>query len=557
MSLATKSVIKDVPAALQAGVASQWQAYVAAAEAADLKPPAQADFLRKLGLVWAGSQFVAQACVRDPQLLEDLLCSGDLLGDYATGELTAKLRQALALVTDDAELAVALRQVRRREMVRIAWRDLAGWAPVEEVLEDLSALADACVSETLDRLMTWQCRDEGVPKTAQGQPQRMVVLGMGKLGARELNFSSDIDLIFVYPEAVESPIRRGGLSSEEFFVRLSQRLIQALNDVTGEGFVYRVDMRLRPYGDSGPLAMSFAALEDYYQSQGREWERYAMVKARPLAGDPEACAELENLLRPFVYRRYLDFGAFEQLREMKVLIKRELERRGLHQDIKLGPGGIREVEFIVQAFQLVRGGREPALRERSLLKVLVTLAKLNLMPESATLRLTEAYRFLRRVENRLQAYADQQTHQLPEDEEGRLRLACLLGYADWQSFLRALDKQRRFVHGQFEQVFSAPQAEAAQVAATDLSFEALWAGELDEVAAKCLLAEHGCEDCDEILRRLTAFRDSSALRALGARGRPRMDRLVPLLLGAVTETATPTRTFVRVLEVIEAIAGRS
>lgn len=557
MSMVTESVVRDVPESLQAGVASLWQAYVAAAEVAGCQPPEQADFLRKLGLVWAGSQFVAQACSRDPQLLEDLLTSGDLLGDYAVGELADKARRALADATDDADLAIALRRLRRREMVRIAWRDLAGWARVEEVLEDLSALADACVSVTLERLMAWQCRDEGVPKTANGQPQQLVVLGMGKLGARELNFSSDIDLIFAYPESVESPVRRGGLSHEEFFIRLSQRLIQALNDVTGEGFVYRVDMRLRPYGDSGPLAMSFEALEDYYQSQGREWERYAMVKARPLAGTPEACVELENLLRPFVYRRYLDFGAFEQLREMKVMIQRELERRGLHQDIKLGPGGIREVEFIVQAFQLVRGGREPALRERSLLKVLTTLAKLNLLPEFAAQRLAEAYRFLRRVENRLQAYADQQTHQLPEDEEGRLRLACMLGYAEWQTFLRALDKQRRFVHGQFEQVFSAPQAETTKAGATDINFEALWAGVLDETVAKHLLAEIGCEDCEEILRRLAAFRDSSALRSLGVRGRPRMDRLIPLLLGAVTETAAPTRTFVRVLEVIEAIAGRS
>jgi glutamate-ammonia-ligase adenylyltransferase len=282
-----------------------------------------------------------------------------------------------------------------------------------------------------------------------------------------------------------------------------------------------------------------------------------MVKVRPLAGSPEACVELENLLRPFVYRRYLDFGAFEQLREMKGLIQRELERRGLHHDIKLGPGGIREVEFIVQAFQLVRGGREPALRERSLLKVLVTLARLNLLPESATQRLAEAYRFLRRVENRLQAYADQQTHQLPEDEEGRLRLAFTLGYSDWPTFLRALDKQRRYVHGQFEQVFSAPQAEENTTASADSGFEALWAGVLDEAAAKHLLAEVGCEDCEEILRRLAAFRDCSALRSLGVRGRSRMDRLVPLLLGAVAETTAPTRTFVRVLEVIEAIAGRS
>ncbi|MBI5041461.1 MAG: bifunctional [glutamate--ammonia ligase]-adenylyl-L-tyrosine phosphorylase/[glutamate--ammonia-ligase] adenylyltransferase [Gammaproteobacteria bacterium] len=579
MNPSTESVLSAVPAELQAEVAAQWEAYSAAAAEAGLTPPAQADFLRIVGRVWAGSDFVARACARDPGLLDDLLVSGDLLGDYAVGELRSKAERALAAVTDDAELALALRQLRRREMVRIAWRDLAGWARVEEVLEDLSALADACVNAALDTLYAWQCRELGTPMNtagitvgaATGQPQRLVVLGMGKLGARELNFSSDIDLIFAFPEAGQDLNRRRGrrgISHEEFFIRLSQRLIQALNDVTAAGFVYRVDMRLRPYGDSGPMAMSFAALEDYYQSQGREWERYAMVKARALAGAPEAIAELEELLRPFVYRRYLDFGAFEQLREMKVLIQQELERRGLRQDIKLGPGGIREVEFIAQAFQLVRGGREPLLRERSLLTVLSRLAQLYLLPAYAAERLAEAYRFLRRVENRLQAYADEQTHQLPEDDTARLRLAFTLGYPDWDTFLRALDKHRRFVHGQFEQVFSAPQAAIntsintatnapSATSSSDANFAALWTGVSGADAVRRLFATVNEDDCEEILRRLNAFRDGPALRTLGTRGRPRMDRLMPLLLGAVSKASDPAQTFVRVLAVIEAIAGRS
>ena len=556
MNPSTEPVVSGIPEALRAGVAAQWETYLGAAASAGYRPPAQPDFLRKLGQVWAGSSFVAQACGRDPALLDDLLASGDLLGDYAVGELDSKVRSALSRVTDDRELSVVLRRLRRREMVRIAWRDLAGWARVEEVLEDLSALADACVRGALERLCAWQCRDTGTPRAANGGPQGLVVLGMGKLGARELNFSSDIDLIFAYPEEGRTSGRRG-TSHEEFFARLAQRLIQTLDEVTDQGFVYRVDMRLRPYGDSGPLAMSFAALEDYYQSQGREWERYAMVKARPVAGDPDAVVELEGLLLPFVYRRYLDFGAFEQLREMKALIQRELERRGLSQDIKLGPGGIREVEFIAQAFQLVRGGREPALRERGLLKVLARLAARGLLPEFAAQRLAEAYRFLRRVENRLQAYADEQTHQLPEDADGRLRLASAMGFGDWPGFMQALDKHRRFIHGQFEQVFSAPQADAADASSADPSFEALWSGLLDETAARQLLAAAGCDDCGEVLRRLAAFRDGPALRALGNRGRGRLDRLMPLVLGAISEAPGPTQTFVRVLTVIEAIAGRS
>jgi len=366
----TDAVTRDLPEALCADVRRHWEAYCAAAAEAGIEPPGNAHFLRYLGRVWAASDFVALSCVREPALIGDLLASGDLLGDYARGEMLEKAQAAVADVADAGALGSALRRLRRRELVRIAWRDLTGWARVEEVLEDLSALADACVQVALERLHAWQCRAYGTPVTttgtATGRPQGLVVLGMGKLGARELNFSSDIDLIFAYPEAGQGLGRRRGrpgLSDEEFFNRLAQDLIQVLNDPTPEGFVYRVDMRLRPYGDSGPLAMSFAAIEEYYQSQGREWERYAMVKARPIAGDAQDAAELAELLRPFVYRRYLDFGAFEQLREMKALIRKEVERRGLRDDIKLGPGGIREIEFTAQVFQLMRGVvRAPLLR---------------------------------------------------------------------------------------------------------------------------------------------------------------------------------------------------
>ena len=560
MNQSTDAVTRDLPEALCAPVQRHWDDYCAAAAEAGIEPPHNADFLRYLGRVWAVSDFVALACVRNPGLIGELLASGDLLGDYARGEMRTKAQAAVAAVTDADALGTALRRLRRRELVRIAWRDLAGWAPVDEVLEDLSALADACVQVALERLHAWQCRVYGTPRTATGRPQGLVVLGMGKLGARELNFSSDIDLIFAYPEAGPGPGRRRGrpqLGDEEFFNLLARDLIQVLDDLTPEGFVYRVDMRLRPFGDSGPLAMSFAALEDYYQSQGREWERYAMVKARPVAGDAQDAAELADLLRPFVYRRYLDFGAFEQLREMKALIRGEVERYGLHDDIKLGPGGIREVEFIVQAFQLVRGGREPILRERGLLPALGHLAGRDLLPGFAVERLAAAYRFLRRVENRLQAYADEQTHRLPEHETGRLRLAFSLGFPDWKAFLRALDGHRRFVDGQFQQVFAAPQAVTQVAAAPNADLEALWAGHLDEAAAQRLLTGRGCEDCDEALRLLTAFQDSAALRGMGSRGRARLDRLMPLLLAAVMETAEPTPTFARVMQVIESIAGRS
>ena len=289
------------------------------------------------------------------------------------------------------------------------------------------------------RLHDWTCAELGTPRDAEGRPQRLVVLAMGKLGARELNLSSDIDLIFAFAQIGEVTGGPRALSNEQFFVRLAQRLVQSLASATVDGFVFRVDTRLRPFGEVGPLAMSFQAMEDYYQSQAREWERYAMIKARPVAGDPADRDQLMAMLRPFVYRRYLDFGAFESLRDLKRMIAKELYRRGMDANIKLGPGGIREIEFIGQAFQLVRGGRDPALQVRPIRQVLACLADRDLMPAEAIDQLDAAYVFLRLVENRLQAYRDKQTHTLPDDATNRLRLARSMGFADWPAFAAVLD----------------------------------------------------------------------------------------------------------------------
>jgi glutamate-ammonia-ligase adenylyltransferase len=547
-----------LPERLQKEVDEHWQAYTDAAIAAGVSVPAHPDFLRSLQRVWAASAFVARSCIRHPLLLPDLLETGDLLGDYAAEEYADKLRAAVAAAGDEAELGRLLRQVRRREMVRIAWRDLAGWAGLDEVLRDLSALADACVNAALERLFAWQSGAAAAGQQGRGTPAlSFVVLGMGKLGAHELNFSSDIDLIFAYPDSAR-PGRQRDSSPDEFFARLGQSLIRSLGETTEEGFVYRVDMRLRPWGDSGPLALSFGAIEEYYQSHGREWERYAFVKARPIAGDLAAGAELMELLRPFVYRRYIDYGVFEQLRAMKAMIKREVERRGLNDNIKLGPGGIREVEFIAQVFQLVRGGREPRLRERRLLRVLKNLVALKLMPAAASEQLGEAYRFLRRVENRLQAWNDEQTHRLPRDPEGQARLAWAMGFANWESFHSTLAGHRRVVEQQFEQIFTEPRQETAPASVSrGTRLGSLWHGQLDEAAAKQVLRETGFARPEEALRLLLQFRDSSLLRMIGSNGRRRLERLMPLLLAAVGEGPQPDDILPRVMHLIEAIAGRS
>ena len=253
-------------------------------------------------------------------------------------------------VNDETSLHQKLRYFRQREMVRIIWRDIAGWANLAETIANLSALADACIEQSLALLHQWQCRDLGTPYDSKGEEQQLIVLGMGKLGAGELNVSSDIDLIFTYPERGKTKGGRKSLSNEEFFIRLGRKFIESLDKITVDGFVFRVDMRLRPFGESGVLAASFDAIEDYYQTQGREWERYAMIKARAITGSKSGKKAIMNCLHPFVYRKYLDYGVFDSLREMKSMIAAQLHRKGMEDNIKLGSGGIREIEFIGQVF---------------------------------------------------------------------------------------------------------------------------------------------------------------------------------------------------------------
>jgi len=539
--------------AVSARAQRAWVDWCEDAGAQGIVAPSDPALVEILLRVWEGSDFVARTCRQQLSLLPELLASGALDRPMASGELQDRLQTELAGAADESGLARALRIFRRRQMVRIVWRDLGGLAPLGETLEDLSALADACVETALERLHRLTASELGVPRGPTGAEQRMVVLGMGKLGARELNLSSDIDLIFAYSDDgwTDGPRR---LTNEQFFIRLAQRLVQVLNAQTPEGLVFRVDARLRPFGEAGPLACSFAAMEDYYQSQAREWERYAMIKARVVAGDQVAGAQLMRMLHPFVYRRYLDFGAIESLRQMKRLISAELHRRGMNANIKLGPGGIREIEFIGQVFQLIRGGREPDLQVRPILEVLARLAAKGYLPTPGVEELTQAYRFLRLVENRLQAWQDRQTHLLPEEPEGRLRLARSMGFADWCAFAPVLEGHRHRVQTHFDSLFSAPQAGEEQGGS---SFADLWHGTLEGEGPAELLGEMGFAAPEDALARLRALRRSAAFRALGHRGSERMQQLMPLLLSAVAAAEHPDITLDRVLGLIEAIARRT
>lgn len=525
-------------------------------EAAEGWAPRAGQVLRVLAV----SRFVAATARRDPERFRALLASGDLERPYGSAEMAERVAIAVRGCDSEPGLMRALRRLRAWEMVRIAWRDLSGSAGLDETLRDLTELAEHCVERALEWAYAQACQRHGVPRNATGEAQRMVVLGMGKLGGGELNFSSDIDLIFAYPEKGVTDGRRG-LDNSQFFIRLGQRLIRLLNEPTADGFVFRVDMRLRPFGEAGPLVTSFDAMEDYYQQHGRDWERYALIKARPIAGDVAAGEALIQRLRPFVYRRYLDFGAIEALRKMKTMINDEIRRRNLGDNIKLGAGGIREVEFIGQAFQLIRGGRDTDLQQRSIQRVLRLLGDKGLLPAPAVEKLLAAYGFLRRSENRLQMMDDRQTHSLPTEATERARLAFAMGYRDWSGFARQLEAHRLAVRSEFDRVFASPQLETPGTDQGEQGLvavlNALWRGGLDPARAHQALAQAGFREPVASYAALDRFRAGRAYRLNTPLGRARLDRLMAPLISAAAQSSDPDTVLGRLLALLEAIAQRS
>ena len=520
--------------------------------------PAGTSIAESLPFVWACSAFAADACLRDAGLLEWLATDGRLLEQMDAAAFHAAAQDAARPGSaEDAAFMAALRVFRRRQLVRIAWRDLAGYASIDQVLAELSALADACIDVACRQAAAMLGARHGLPRDAQGQPLPLLVLGMGKLGGGELNFSSDIDLIFLFAEHGETDGPRP-LSHEEFFVRVGKRVAQLLGTPTDDGFVYRVDLRLRPFGDSGPVAVSYDAMEEYLQQHGRDWERYAYVKARPVHGAGAGFDELHrNALRPFVYRRYLDFGVFESLRGMKDLIAREVERRELQQNVKLGPGGIREIEFITQAYQLLRGGGTPRLQTRSLLEALPQLAGQKLLTHEAVAELLAAYRFLRRVENRLQQWNDEQTHELPTEPWQRERLALAMGLDSWNELDTRLQAHRDRVSAHFRRAVFAPGATVADAEA-GAGLEQLLDPELDQDRRRESLASLQAPALVEpILRQLEQLRESGYYRRLDETGRRRLQTLLPRLLRAVVRLPDADAALRRVLHVLERIGGRT
>jgi glutamate-ammonia-ligase adenylyltransferase len=456
------------------------------------------DPIRKITLSRVAQQWLAA----DPSLAAECATPRPFGSD--------ELRGALAGARDDDEAAFKrrLRRLRRRVLLRAMSRDLDGGAApaarLAEVCSTLSWLAEFAIRAALD----WLREDE------------LIVVAMGKLGGGELNASSDIDLVFVHPDHRERPLDPPRVE------RTARRLIALLNDVTEDGFVFRVDMRLRPYGDSGALVSSFDALEAYFVAQGREWERYAWIKARFVSGSDADQDILRQIVRPFVYRKYLDYGTLEAMRRLHAEVRRDVARRELAEHVKLGPGGIREIEFIAQALQLIRGGRDAELTIRPTLAVLDLLSRKRCLPGEAARELSDAYIFLRNVEHRLQYLDDAQTHELPEDDEDRARVAQMAEFESWPAFRATLQAHRQAVTRHFQAVFAEPGAEAE---------------------AKPWPAHP----------RLDALRASQRYAQLPEDSRRRFDALIPALAHAAAVTADPEATLARGVDLIEAIAGRA
>ena len=494
------------------------------------------------------SDFAFEVWCRQPQLL-----SPQGLERLRSGADASARIGTLQLPEDEALCMQALRRFRHAEALRLVFRDVNGLDELRETLSATSVLYESLLEVALAWAEAALSRRYGRSRDQDGAVQRLLVIGFGKLGGSELNFSSDIDLVLTYPHGGQTDGPRV-LDNSEYFVRLGHELVRLLNEPTMDGICARVDLRLRPFGNSGRLALSFAAMEQYYQNEGRDWERYAWIKARPVAGDRGAGKVLQELLRPFVYRKYLDYTAFAGLREMKALIDAEVVRKDLADNIKLGPGGIREIEFIVQLTQLIRGGREPSLRVRNLLDALVACQARGHISAARVRMLREAYVLLRRVENRVQMLRDAQTHDIPGDALSRERVALSLGVTDWAALSSLLTRHRTMVSEEFAAVLMPQGGRTARVPAADLIlWQAACAQTLDAATLEASGFIPGAELADVLLK----LSQAAAVRAMSTRARERLDHVMPQLFSAARASAAPAACLLRMCRLVQAVARRS
>ncbi|MDX1404746.1 MAG: bifunctional [glutamate--ammonia ligase]-adenylyl-L-tyrosine phosphorylase/[glutamate--ammonia-ligase] adenylyltransferase [Woeseiaceae bacterium] len=549
-----EKLISGVPPALRA-VTGQWGERLLSQHA---RLPSSGEHLATLARLVATSEFAGSVLLRNWDWFQSALARGDFRKPPAAREIDDFVTELRSGDSQEGAIKGRLREFRNRRLLHILWRNIDGSADLAEALMSLSQLADGMIAaaEGCSRRLL---EDRfGTPRDANGDPLPLVVLAMGKLGGYELNFSSDIDLVFLYRGEGESDGARK-LSAHEYFTRQARLLIMLLEEVTADGFVYRVDTRLRPFGESGPPVTSFVSLESYLLQHGRGWERYAYIKARVVTppGDADVVRELmHDIIEPFVYRRYLDYGVFESLRDMKSLISAEVKKRELASNIKLGPGGIREIEFIAQSLQLVRGGSNPALRSPQLQKVLPALAGKHGLAAAAVRELLQAYVCLRRFENALQAINDRQRHDIPRDPVEQARLALALGHGSWESLHEELLAQRACVSRHFDNLLFGLRDDAS-ASGLSRALVTLWESDAGEDEWQAALHAHGYRDAGELASTLVKFAKTSIGSRMDKTAERRLGRLMPLLLRELENRQHPARTLERNLRIVSQILRRS
>jgi len=524
-------------------------------------------FKAQIKTAFALSDFVFEQSLKNPTWLIALLVEKTLFAEQV--DYQNKLSQLLSEVESETALQQKLRQFRNFHMLRIAWRDLLNMQTIEDSLAQVSELARQLITQTNNWLYQFLQPQYGQPQGELG-PQPMLILGMGKLGGGELNFSSDIDLIFSYPAQGVTSGGKKSVEHQQFFTKLAQKLITALDQITADGQVYRVDMRLRPFGDSGPLVMHFDAMEDYYQEQGRDWERYAMLKASILNSPCPYTKQLSDILQPFIYRRYLDFSAIESLRSMKSMIEQEVRRRGLTNNIKLGEGGIREAEFVVQSLQLINGGREPSLKVQSLQLALGELVNLQILPFQSAKDLQKSYFWLRKVEHCLQQFADKQTQVLPNNDIDQKRLLTVLGINNYDDFMQQLMQHCGTVHQQFsllvkeDNTLQDEVADEQQQGAKDLWQLQLDASETQSILNHWHLGDDlntttGASIGENVHLQISAFKQDLTTQRIGQRGLTTLNNLMPVIIHNILSSSANNHQelFKRVFTVLHAILGRT
>ncbi len=502
------------------------------------------------------SDYALNYCMANSQIMEAFLTNPDYFNSPQS--YASLIKQRIDSISTTSELKKLLRIIRNEALFRIIWRDINQLSTLKETIINLSNLADSVIKITLNWLYEKACEIHGTPIGEHNkQPQKLMVIAMGKYGANELNLSSDIDLIFVYGEEGETNGEKP-ITNQAFFTRLGQQLINSLDERTADGFVFRVDMRLRPFGQSGALATNLNAFEQYYQEQGRDWERYALIKARIVtAKKSDDAKRLGNVIQAFTYRRYIDFGAIDAMREMKTLINQEANRQRLANNIKTGLGGIREVEFIVQVFQLIYGGQERHLQHPSLFKAYQSLVELNLLPKQAVNELLVAYEFLRNLEHRLQAMDDQQTQTLPVDETTQARIAFSMQHSNWDDLLKALNQTRKIVHKHFQRLIE-KSSESQSTQTHELTiWHDIWLNKISQSELISMLSKTCFKPVEQMIEILHGLKTHHTLKHMQAVAKERLDHFMPLLLKSVSSTQNPMVTFQRMIPLIEAIMRRS